>query len=252
LIVFSGENAASFAADANDEVNSLALVFSLSDYDHTCHKLDAPSRARLDAFGQETIRRSHLPEDKRAALLKDLEKVNPNSSIDCNKKYEMFDKALEIFRTPSNESGDNGQTTKDADWGWKQARQMLQAFPKGQLTLLVGCYANDHDPRMQLCLRESGDIAALRLESGKSHAVCDLAQGEARRRGESAYFYAAQPKHQCSDGSRITHAEGLCKPSKDAHNLDCVISVYEKENEFYKFKGSEDYLNLHEVLVKAP
>lgn len=130
----------------------------------------------------------------------------------------------------------------DEDAGLNGARQAIARLPAGRLAGLVGCYngqANGWSAR--LCLTSNGDVASIRVLQSGSGIVCDLADGAARQQGDGFYLYAAQPQRTCSDGSRITHAEGMCSGS--AANLNCLFSVYERENVFYLFGAAGDPVN---------
>jgi len=235
-------------------VSTLAYFISLKGYDLKCNVLSPTARIGMDAYFARLVRQLKSDEEFKNKVREMWKSQGASPDIVCSEDKEIFEDGVKMFREMAAEQDASiaqAQAMSDPEWGLKAVREAIDKLPKGRIENAVGCHSGKiSEWPAELCVSVDG-AASLKISNPKTGVVCDLSQGQARKREAGIYFYATNAKRQCSDGSQLTHAEGGCQILSGA--LGCLIGAYKVQNIFYVFRGSgsEEVVNGHVRLAKA-
>jgi hypothetical protein len=229
------------AQDAKEkDAKSLALLTMMKGYDLKCHALNAYERKVMNGFALEMIKNFKIADETKERMRTLWKEQEAIPDLDCEQAKALFSDGIEMFRKMAVEA-EAAKQENDPEWILKAVKKVINDLPKGRIAHLAGCYAGKQDEwSVEYCLTPAENVT-LKFVHAKSGVVCDLSVGEARKRESGFYFYATNAKRQCSDGSRLMHAEGMCEELPGG--IGCQYSAYKVENTFYVFRGSKAVLN---------
>ncbi len=222
--------------DPEKEINTLTMLNMVAEFDELCDQLSDDERSLLQ----------YLIEVKAEVLGITPEILRQNSSetpYECDMQLfiDMTDSIKQFLGEMLQENNDTRDDQSNEGVRPEIFNELEKAYaplPKGKLKALVGCWRGDLKSwDLEICFGENGDSLSASLIYQKSGITCELPKGSAREREGSALFYAYSDNFLCSDGSRLEHLEGLC--TKIDNTLDCLFSVYEHDNYFFIFNGTE-------------
>lgn len=216
----------------------LPSLWTAKEMDDKCNALNAREKQALRASISAMARSINLDEE---TLRRKMAETDPVDRLGCGDELAGHLLGLAknvaqtwIARTSQQEDPPPGS--------WAHVQQswakIYSEKPRGRLRVFEGCWSGKISSHAaEVCFHEGGDLVKLRL-GAQSGLSCSFKDGGARENGGYAMFFVAAEKPSCSDGSRIQHAEGGCKPISNSE-LECIVSIFSLDNRVYETRLGE-------------
>ena len=214
---------------AQSVAKMLPSLWTAKEMDDKCNVLSAREKQALRDSISAMARSINLNEE---TLRKRMAETDPVGRLSCGDELagQLLGLAKNVSKTWIARTSPQ-EDPKPGSWAHVQQSwaQIFNEKPRGRLGIFEGCWSGKVDSHAtEVCFLERGDLIKFRLGSPGALS-CSFRDGGARENGGYAMFFAAAEKPTCSDGSRIQHVEGGCKPISNSE-IECIVSNFSLDN----------------------